>query len=249
MISPSEALSAIPAGLRDPLLTEFADLSQHYAEHRWGPSELSGGRFCEVVYSILDGYAQGTYLASPKKPSDFVSACRKLEQNNHVPRSFQILIPRLLPALYEIRNNRGVGHVGGDVDPNQMDANAVFSMSSWILAELVRVFHGLTVAAAQQLVNALSERPLPIIWAGADTKVVLNPNITLRYQILLLLSSDVAPVGISTLQKWLKYKNTSYLKKLLVEMEGERTIHLSDANLVHLLPPGSTAVADLLKKA
>ena len=54
-------------------------------------------------------------------------------------------------------NNRSVGHIGGDVDPNHMDAVAVLSMANWIMGELVRVYHALNVAEAQQLVDALAE--------------------------------------------------------------------------------------------
>ena len=125
MIKPAQALAAVPSGLRHPLLKEYKSIVQNYMERRWSPSELSGGKFCEIVYTILDGHAKGAYAAKPSKPSNFVDACKKLENNAGVPRSFQILIPRTLPSLYEIRNNRGVGHVGGDVDPNHMDALAV----------------------------------------------------------------------------------------------------------------------------
>src|SRR6266851_1018203 len=75
--------------------------------------------------------------------------------NIHVPRSFQILIPRLLPALYEVRNNRGVGHIGGDVDPNHMDATFVISSCNWVMAELVRVYHDLSTNEAQEIVDTL----------------------------------------------------------------------------------------------
>ncbi|MHB8391884.1 MAG: hypothetical protein ACYDBH_20285, partial [Acidobacteriaceae bacterium] len=104
----SSALSAIPSGLRTPLIAEYQSIVQNFLEHRWLPSELSGGRFSEIVYTVLDGYAKGTYAYAPRKPSNFKDACAKLETNSRVPRSFQILIPRLLPALYEIRNNRSV---------------------------------------------------------------------------------------------------------------------------------------------
>src|SRR5690348_16230428 len=145
MILASTALSAIPAGLRDPLLEEYRKIIQNFLEQRWLPSELHGGRFSEIVYTILDGQAKKAYAASPAKPANFPDACRKLENNKfpHVPHTCQILIPRMLPALYDVRNNRNVGHVGGDVDPNYMDSMAVLSMANWILAELVRVFHSL----------------------------------------------------------------------------------------------------------
>ena len=134
-MSASEALSAIPIALREPLLKEYSSIVQNYSEHRWSPSELSGGLFCEIVYTILEGHASGTYASAPSKPRDFVGACRRLEENTHVPRSFQILIPRLLPALYEVRNNRGVGHTGGDVDPNHMDATFGRTNCNWVMGE------------------------------------------------------------------------------------------------------------------
>lgn len=94
MIAASAALTAIQAGLRDPLLAEYQSVVQNFMEHRWLPSELSGGRFSEIVYTILDGHAKGAYAAAPTKPGNFEQACKKLENNAHAPRSFQILIPR-----------------------------------------------------------------------------------------------------------------------------------------------------------
>src|ERR1043166_3631468 len=174
MTAPELGLASVPPALRQPLLDEYRSIVQNFLERRWSPAELSGGKFCEIVYTILDGHAKGTYSAGPTKPRDFVAACRGLEAHVHVPRSFQILIPRLLPALYEIRNNRGVGHTGGDVDPNHMDAVAVLSMTNWVTAELVRVFHGLNTAEAQDLVDGLAERRIPLVWQGPDTRRVLD---------------------------------------------------------------------------
>jgi hypothetical protein len=175
-VNPKDALSAIPAGLRDPLIAEYQSIVQNFAEHRWSPSELSGGKFCEIVFSIVDGHARGTYPAKPYKPNDFVSACRKLEENKHVPRSFQILIPRLLPALFEVRNNRGVGHAGGDVDANHMDALFVLNNCNWIVAELIRVFHNLQPDAAQKIVDTIVEIKVPLIWEGAGVRRVTKAD-------------------------------------------------------------------------
>ena len=69
-------------------------------------------------------------------------------------RSPRIQIPRMIAALYEIRNHRGVGHAGGDVNPNQMDATAVLYISKWLMAELVRILHGLTTDEASEIVEA-----------------------------------------------------------------------------------------------
>src|SRR5262249_11793590 len=113
----------------------FREIAKNYAEHRWGPSELDGGKFCEIVYWVIAGAISGSFASSPSKPSNMVQACRDLEglpaSSTRVgDRSLRILIPRFLPAIYDIRNNRGVGHVGGDVNPNFLDATAVYGMTS-----------------------------------------------------------------------------------------------------------------------
>ena len=250
MITASTALSAIPSGLRDALIDEFQTIVQNFLEQRWLPSELSGGRFSEIAYTILDGYAKKSFAASPSKPSNFVEACKKLESNTHVPRSFQILIPRLLPALYEIRNNRNVGHVGGDVDPNHMDSVAVLSMCTWVMAELVRVFHGLTVADAQKVVDALVEVRIPIIWSdGGGVKRVLRPDLKLREQLLLLIATSLPDVTSEDLVAWVEHKDTKYVMRVIRELHGKRFVEFTEGtNRVRILPPGARLVQELIRE-
>jgi hypothetical protein len=247
----SAALSSIPPGLRDPLLKEYRTIVQNFLEQRWLPSELHGGRFSETVYTILDGQAKGSYASAPAKPGNFVEACRKLEKNNlpHVPHSFQITIPRMLPALYDVRNNRNVGHVGGDVDPNHMDAVAVLSMSNWIMGELVRVFHNLPIAKAQQLVDALAEVRLPAVWTGSDgVKRVLETDLKLQEQILLL--AAVTPdVTSQQLREWIEYGNDSYVMRTIRTLHKKRQLEFTEStDKVRILPPGSKSVEELIRK-
>src|ERR1700722_12416139 len=102
--------------LRNELLTSYQEIMLNYVEQRWEPAELNGGKFCEVVYSIIHGAIKGSWPAKASKPVNMVRECRALE---NVPpdaarvgdRSLRILIPRVLPVLYEVRNNRGVGRM------------------------------------------------------------------------------------------------------------------------------------------
>lgn len=246
MIKAAQALSQIPASLRTPLIDEYNNIIQNYMERRWSPAELSSGRFCEIVYTILNGFASSKYPSALQKPSNFVSACRNLENNTNVPRSFQILIPRVLPALYEIRNNRNVGHVGGDVDPNHMDATAVVSMCSWVMGELVRFFHNVRVQEAQETVDSLVERRIPLVWNIAGIKRVLDPTLSLKDQILLLISSS-SLVSTDNLFSWCDQKNRPYFMKTLRQLHKKRFLELSsDLETVQILPPGSTYISQLI---
>jgi hypothetical protein len=248
MIKPEDALSSIPPGLRDPLIKEYKSIVQNYLERKWSPSELSGGKFCEIVYTILKGYSIGTYVSKPQKPPDFVSACRALESTPTV-RSFQILIPRMLPALYEIRNNRGVGHVAGDVDPNHMDATAVLSMTSWIMAELIRVFHNIKVEEAQKLVDLLVERRTPLVWQDGDMKRVLMPKLILKDQILLIISSAPSEVDFDDLLNWIESKDKSYFKKTLRILHKKRLLEFNEAKRkIQILPPGAAYIEKRIRE-
>ena len=117
-VDPAKLFSTLPKGLRDSLMDTYREIATNFSEHRWEPAELNGGKFCEVVYTIAQGSITGTLASSPSKPRDMKTACLALETAPANPallgdRSLRILIPRMLLPLYEIRNNRGVGHVGG----------------------------------------------------------------------------------------------------------------------------------------
>jgi hypothetical protein len=251
MISASAALAAIPAGLRDPLIAEYKSIVQNFMEHRWLPSELGGGRFSEIVYTILDGHAKTTYPTVPKKPANFLAACQKLESNAlpHVPRSFQILIPRILPALYEVRNNRSVGHIGGEVNPNHMDAVAVLSICNWVMAELVRVYHGLSVPEAQQVVDALAEVRIPAVWSDGSIKRVLQPTLSLADQILLLIATSLPSVTSEELLKWSEASDKAYFMKILRGFHKKRLVEFDQTlGTARILPPGAQYVQDLVRR-
>ncbi|UNK71731.1 hypothetical protein [Microbacterium sp. H1-D42] len=245
-LDPKEAFSALPPTLVADLLDAFQQVVKNYAEHRWEPSELNGGKLCEAAYTILAGYFAGAYEQRSHKPKDMVSACRNLEKEQG-PRSARIQIPRMVMALYEIRNNRGVGHAGGDVDPNHMDATAVIYMSKWVVAELVRLLHGLTTDEAADLVDALVEREVALVWRNGDKRRVLATGLSLRKGTLLLLSG-VVDARESDLVSWLEQKRPGdYRNKILKPMHKERLVEYDQAaGTVALLPPGVAAAEALI---
>lgn len=248
-------LSALPAGLRDPLIQCYQEIITNYAEHRWEPSELNGGKFCEVVYTILHGHINASFPSKPSKPVNMVAACAALEKIPANPalvgdRSVRILIPRVLPFLYEIRNNRGVGHIGGDVAPNFMDANAVVNITSWILAELVRIFHNVSTMEAQEIVDALVERKHPAVWEVGDTRRVLIPNLKTSEQVLLLLHTKSGWVGETDLFNWVEYSTlTLFRQRILSVLHKSRLIEYNKSTrLIKISPSGASMVEQKIIK-
>jgi hypothetical protein len=242
-VNRAEILADVPATLRNELLDCYERIVRNYAEQRWEPAELNGGKFSEVAYSIVNGAIRGTFPASASKPSNMVDACRALEGQPADPsrvgdRSLRILIPRILPVLYEIRNNRGVGHVGGDVDPSQEDSEAVLAMATWVLAELVRIFHGIALGDAQVAVESIIQRRHPLIWSTGSKKRVLDPSLSAKDQVLLLLYSDPAWVTVSDLRDWIEYSNPSLFKtRILGPLHKERLVEYDPSNSIARITP------------
>lgn len=249
-LSTSNALQGIPVSLRSELLSEFNKMVRNYRERRWEPSELNGGKFCEVTYTILKGYVDEKYPTAAAKPRNFPDACRKLEHadTKTIPHGFRILIPRLLPALYDIRNNRGVGHVGGDVDPNHMDATLVVQTASWILAELVRTYHGMSTNQAQQVVDGLVDRVVPVLWELPDGAVrVLNPSLTMRERMLVVLYNAYPdPVSESDLVRSIEYSNASVFRRDILRPAHKKAIihYDEERRAIYLSPLGVREVEE-----
>lgn len=242
------ALGQLPVGLRTELLAEFAKITQNYRERRWEAQNLDGGRLSEVAYSIIDGYTSGgNYTARASKPRSFEAACKALENRTNYLDSARITIPRVLIALYDIRNRRGVGHVGGDVNANHMDAEFVLAAAKWIVAELVRLFHSVDVTTAADVVDALVDRTLPIIWEVDGVKRVLDTARPLKDQTLLLLYSDPSPTEEKDLATYLEQDRLANYRRVLDGLHKNRMVEWNKTTgLVTLAPPGRQDVEDRL---
>jgi hypothetical protein len=246
----AQALGLLPQGLRSELLAEFAKITRNYRERRWEAAELDGGRLREVVYTILDGFTSaGMYAATASKPSNFPASCKALEARSGYPDSARLTIPRVLIALYDVRNHRGVGHVGGDVSANHMDSEVVLAMSKWIVAELVRLFHSTDVKTATDVVDALVDRTWPVIWEIDGMKRVLDTTLSLTDQTLLLLHSEPGSINDKDLAKYLEQDRLGNYRRVLDRLHKARAIEWNKTTgMVTLGPPGREDVEDRLLK-
>jgi hypothetical protein len=244
------ALAKIAAPLRKSLLDEYKNLTVAYSMRDWRALGLSAGWFSEIIYTILLGLESNAFPKSAQKPKDMVSACKNLEQSKNLSRGLRILIPRLLPALYEIRNNRGIGHAGTDIDSNYMDARLTIAIAKWILAELVRELHIGDASSAQSLVDSIVEIPSSAVWVQGDKKRILVPGLSLEDKVLLLLvASDGKSVGINNLGSDIEVKNRIHFRKVLMKMHRARLIEFDRARSeLTLLPPGEKKASILVAK-
>jgi len=151
-------------------------------------------------------------------------------------------------GLYDIRNNRGVGHSGSDVDPNRMDARFVLYASKWLVAEVIRLLHTLNTEEATAVVDALVEREVPWVWSEEDKKRLLRLGMTWKQQTLVMLLTETNEVAEADLLGWLEHPSlASFRKDVLRPLHKLRQIEYDvDRRTVRLLPPGVAAAEALL---
>ena len=154
----------------------------------------------------------------------------------------------MLMALYEVRNNRGVGHVGGDVDPNHMDATCVLAMSKWLVGELVRVFHNVSTEQATAAIDALVERTLPTVWKVGDNLRVLDTSMSMRDRALTLLYQRQGAVSEVDLFRWVEHSNASVFRRDVIRPAHKAKLLEYNPKLstVEISPTGIAYVEDNL---
>jgi hypothetical protein len=249
-----DALKAIPVGLRDPLIAEFEQALDEYRAADWEKVGLKAGKFCEIVYCICAGHVSGAYAASPSKPGNFPQACRDLEQHNGSKgRPLCMQVPKVLAALYELRNNRAIGHVSAEVSPNHMDAEFFLRGMKWVMGELVRNYSQLPLDDSHAVVEAVTARTFHMVWSNGDVRRVLEPAKTAAQKVLILLYAEGKPVDVARLQSWVEYKNgTDFKRKVLKDLHKKKLIEFDEKlSIVQILAPGQTLVekSGLLKAA
>jgi hypothetical protein len=240
-----DALKAIPVGLRDPLIDEFKQALDEYRAADWEKVGLKAGKFSEIAYCVCAGHATGTYAASPSKPGNFPQACRDLEQYNGTRgRSLCMQVPKVLAALYELRNNRAIGHVSAEVSPNHMDAEFFLRGMKWILGEFVRNYSHLPLNDSHAVVEAVTARTFHMVWSSGNVRRVLEPAKTASQKVLILLYAEGKPVTVAQLQSWVEYKNgTNFKHKVLKDLHKNKLIEFDEkGGVAQILPPGQTHV-------
>ncbi len=220
--------SALPDPLVEHLEKSYIEIKMNFVQRKYEPSELNGGKFCEVVLRILEWHTSTpkNYSQFGIRITDFGQTTRKFESLTGFPDSVRFHIPKILNALYDIRNKRGVGHVGGDINPNHMDALLIVSATDWIMAELVRIFHNISVTEAQKVVESLISKKIATVWEIGGKKRVLNTSLKFDERTLLLLY-DSYPKSLQAgmLAEWTEYKNrTEYRTKLLGALHRKKFV-------------------------
>ncbi|MCF1457191.1 MAG: hypothetical protein LPH21_06385 [Shewanella sp.] len=245
-----QALANVPGKFRKKLIDSYLEIKRGLIEAKFDSVGLNAGKFCEITIRLLQEEVFGKSTPFGEKIPNMADECRKLVTSPKASavESVRAIIPRALIFIYTLRNKRGIGHVGGDVDANSIDAVTIARSSDWIICELIRVYHKLSLEEAQDIVDGLSVRQLPIIWEIAGKKRVLKDGFSAKQKVLLLLYSDTnSAVLTEDLCLWVEYSPSMFTTRVLSKLHSERLIeHDKENELVYLSPKGVKLVEDTL---
>ncbi len=250
-----QALANVPAQFRTKIVKAFLDVKKRLSEENDESLGLAAGKFCECVLRLLQHEILKSWTPFGQKIPDFTVECRNLVESPKTagPESLRTVVPRALVFVYTLRNKRGIGHVGGDVDANHIDAMTIARACDWIVCELIRTFHNLSLEEAQDLVDNLAQRNLPEVWNVAGKKRVLRDGLCFKDQVLLLCYvAQENAVFAEDLLSWVEYANVSRFRSaVLGSLHAARLIEYDrDNDQVILSPKGVQEVETrILKEA
>jgi hypothetical protein len=174
--------------LVDELLASYQEAKRNFYLSGLRLSAVEGGRFCEAAFRLLDQATTGKFTGLNRKldTEKLITQLANLPRDSHSD-SIRVHIPRALRVVYDIRNNRDAAHLADGIDPNLQDATLVISVLDWVLAEFVRMYHGISAGDAQKVVDGLVTRRVPAIEDFDGFLKVLKPELKASEYVLLTL--------------------------------------------------------------
>ena len=108
-------------------------------------------------------------------------------------------IPRLLIAVYDIRNNRNIGHANVSILPNHTDAALLLGVVKWLMCELIRNFSNKNI---DHLLLQISATINPFYWEEKDRRRILVDGLDMDEEILvhLYFARSSPKIAVNSLQ-------------------------------------------------
>lgn len=240
-----ETLGSIPDKFKNKIIDSYFEIRKRaataYFNEMWDSSGLSTGKFAETVLRFLQSELSNTFTPFGSHIPNFPDACRKIIElpTNKGSESLRIIIPRALVFIYTLRGKRGIGHIGGDLDANEIDVLTIVRVCDWILIELIRIYYKIPLEEAQSIIDSLSFKFIPDIWEVSGKKRVLKRGLSYKEKSLLLLYNQTEQ-GILTedLFDWTKYSNSVVFKRdVLKPLHQEDLIEYDEENEIIIISP------------
>jgi len=202
------------------------------------------GLFIESSFRIIEHiiFKKHTPLNSNLAIDNLVE---KLEKAKGV-EGIRIHAARLSRAAYDFRSRKKSVHLK-EVDPQEIDANLIFNIVTWIFIEILKE---LKIKEAESAIKLLFTRKIPLVQEVDGILRTTNPNLLGTQRVLLLLYSK--PTGL-TEEELLegtkrKIKNKDHLRKNLNNLDAKDMVHhIKDGRWV-LFGKGFLKAEEIIRK-
>lgn len=246
----TQSFRGIPDDLSEKLIKEFLEIKKRFAMRDWGPGQLNGGRFAEVILRIFQHLLGKpiTPFGTDMPANEKTSIINSIQNHPTIDEHIRQKITAIVRLQLDFRNNRDVAHLGG-FDANSMDATFVMTSASWALCELLRVYGGLPMDEAQELVNGLSTKEYPVLMKFEGDLYIARHDLQSKEEVLVLLYTH-SKLDFDELLAKTRDKNRSRFRNMLAKMIQDRFIEQKDDDYF-LMPRGMKTVEEkqLLKYA
>lgn len=234
--------------LIDRLFESYQLAYEGYYRGKYRPCSLECGRFAEVALRMLQEITTSVYTPLGTSIPNFSNEVMEIQRTDKTkfPQSIRIQIPRTLQVIYDVRNKRDVGHVGGDIDANFSDSTLSLTSCSWVLTEFLRIYYTSDIKTAQELVNSLVKIKIPLIQDFNGFLKMLKPNLSLPKKIMAYLyyrASEGATVA--ELNQWLSHRiRKDNMDVTLRRLEHERAFIHRDNDHCYITDTGMEYVEE-----
>lgn len=243
------ALGALEEDIRHRLIDAYLRVRRAFSEGNFDNVGQRAGFFSECALRAVQNELTGTYTAFGTRLPTFHDECLRLQSS---PRgagseSMRILIPRAIDFLYTLRNKRGIGHVGGDVDANEIDAATCRRVCDWCVCELIRHYHQLSLEEAQAILDAVAVRELPQIWRVGGKRRVMATDLDYKSKVLLLLHGETDSTALAEdLFDWVEHPRMSnFRERILKRLHADKLVEYDRATESVTLSPQGAAKVEL----
>lgn len=223
-IAISSLKAVFPKSLVDALMETYGEVKSNFYLGRLRPNEVEGGRFAEAAFRLLEYAAQKKFTPLGTR-IDTERVIRDLSNTpiGSLPESIRLHIPRALRVIYDIRSKRDAAHLADGIDPNVQDATIVVACCDWTMAEIVRLYHGVSPELAHEIVDDLVTRKAPVVQEFGEFLKTLRPDFGLNKRILVLLyQRGGRGATYSELASWVRPSQVKSLRSNLWKLVYDR---------------------------
>jgi hypothetical protein len=169
----------------DAAVRHFTRMVQDFQQREWEDANAKAGKFVEAVMKAA--WSETGMPVFAGKAFSAGNIMDLLAKETNLSISLRLTIPRACRFVYEIASNRGARHDADEVAANEMDANAVTALCSWVLAEMVSHSQkGMDLDEAKAAVDGLMKRKYPFM-EEIDGRVYVDIAKSAREAALLIL--------------------------------------------------------------